>query len=86
VPKGFGKTQPSTQAKGKARHKVKSYGLCHFGRDGVVRVLEVPAKSDKEAVKKCNAFLDILDLYLLGASDEELLNFVEQNPIDGGQP
>ena len=81
--KGFGKVQPPTKAKQKAKNK-GTYSLCHFGREGVIRVLDVPAKSDEEAARKFNAFLNVLDLCLSQASDEKILSFIEENPIDDG--
>jgi hypothetical protein len=84
---GFGKTSQTlpVKAKGKkGKDKLQSYSLCHVGRDGVVRILELEAKSDEQAFKKFSAFVDILNLYLSNATDEEILNFIERNPIDDG--
>jgi exonuclease V gamma subunit len=82
--RGFGKAQPPSKGKQKAKDKLETYTLCHFGRDGVFRVLNLAAKSDEEATRKFNAFLDVLDLCLSQASDEEILSFIEENPIDDG--
>jgi hypothetical protein len=84
--KGFGKTQAlPVKPKGKkAKDQLQSYTLCHVGRDGVVRILELQARSDEEAFKKLSAFVDVLNLFLSNAADEEILDFIERNPIDGG--
>ncbi len=87
--KGFGKTQAlPVKPKGKkAKDKLQSYTLCHVGRDGVVRILELQARSDEQAFKKFSAFIDVLNLYLSDATDQQILYFFEQNPIDdGGEP
>ena len=86
--RGFAKPSQTlpVRAKGKkAKVKLESYTLCHLGTDGVVRTLEVEAKSQAEAFKKFNTFLDILDLYHAGASDEQIVSFIQRNPIDGGE-
>jgi len=89
--KGFKqKAHPPSKPKQKAKKvggKLENYTLCHVGTDGVIRTLEVEAKSQKQAFKKFNIFLNILDLYSAGASDEQILDFIKQNPIDdGGEP
>jgi len=80
--KGFCK--PKQKAK-KVSGKLENYTLCHLGADGVVRSLEIKAKSREQAFRKFNIFLDILDLCCVGASDEEILDFTKKNPIDGGE-
>ena len=88
--KGFSKTPQTLPVKAKRKKpkdKLESYTLCHVGRDGISRILELKARSHKEALRKFNIFVGLLDLRLSGASDEELLNFIEQNTIDdGGEP
>ncbi len=87
--RGFGKTQAlPVKAKGKkAKDKLQNYTLCHVGRDGVLRILELEARSDEEAFKKFSSFIDVLNLFLSDATDQQILNFIEQNPIDdGGEP
>ena len=82
--KGFGKTQALKPKGKKAKGKLESYTLCHFGRDGVFRTLKLKAKSQKEALRKFSIFIDTLNLCLSDATDEEILNFLDQNPIDDG--
>jgi len=88
--KGFSKTLQALPVKAKRKKpkdKLQSFTLCHFGRDGISRILELKAKSQREALRKFNIFVGLLDLRLSGASDEEFLKFIEQNPIDdGGEP
>ncbi len=88
--KAFSKTPQALPVKAKRKNpkdKLESYTLCHFGRDGISRILKLKAKSQKAALRKFNIFVNSLDLCLSEASDEELLNFIEQNPIDdGGEP
>jgi len=82
--RGFGKS-PQTlpvRAKGKkAKGKLEEYVLIHHGRDGNVRVLKLKASSLAEASRKFNIFIDTLNLCLSQASDEEILRFVEENPL-----
>jgi hypothetical protein len=67
--------------------KLESYTLCHVGADGVVRTLEVQAKCQTEALRKFNVFLNILNLYHAGASDEQVLQVVKENSNNnGGEP
>jgi hypothetical protein len=82
---GFGKvkTLPVAGKGKKTKGKLENYTLCHLGADGVVRTLEVKAESQRQAFRKFNSFLDILDLCYVGASDEEILDFIKKNPIDG---
>ena len=85
--KGFSKAAQALPVKAKRKKpkdKLQSYTLCHFGRDGVSRILKLKAKSQKEALRKFNIFVDVLDLCLSEASDEEILSFMEANPIDTG--
>ena len=85
--KGFAKASQALTVKPKGKkpkHKLESYTLCHLGKDGVFRTLELKAKSQSEALRKFNIFLDVLELCLAEAPDEEILNFIEQNPIDDG--
>ena len=89
-PRGFGKSPQAlpVRAKGKkaAKDKLESYTLCHLGKDGVFRSLKLKAKSQKEALRKFNIFLDVLELCLAEAPDEEILSFIQRNPInDGGE-
>jgi hypothetical protein len=82
--RGFGKPLQALPVKPKGKRaddKFKSYTLCHFGRDGVFRSLELKAKSEQEAFRKFNVFLDVLELCLAGASDQEILKFMEENPL-----
>ena len=82
--KGFAKASQASTVKPKrkkAKNKLQSYTLCHFGRDGVFRSLELKAKSEQEAFRKFNVFLDVLELCLAGASDQEILKFMEENPL-----
>ena len=82
--KGHPRSKPKQKAE-KVGGKPESYTLCHLGTDGVVRTLEVEAKSRNEAFRKFNIFLNILDLYHAGASDEQIVSFIEKNPIHGGE-
>jgi hypothetical protein len=87
-PKRFGKpgvTLSSKRKRKKIKDKLETYTLCHLGADGVVRTLEVKARSQQEAFKKFNNFLNILDLCYAGASDEQIASFIQKNPIDGGE-
>ena len=81
---GKGFCKPKQKAK-KVRGKLETYTLCHLGADGVVCTLEVKAESQEQAFRKFNTFLDILDLHHAGASDEQILSFIQKNPIDGGE-
>jgi hypothetical protein len=88
--RGFGKSPQALpiRAKGKkaAKDKLESYTLCHLGKDGVFRTLKLKAKSQKEALRKFSIFINTLNLCLSGATDEEILSFLDQNPInDGGE-
>ncbi len=82
--RGFGKSPQAlpVRAKGKkARGKLEEYVLIHHGRDGNVRVLRLRASSLAEASRKFNVFVDTLNLCLSQASDEEILRFIEENPL-----
>ena len=82
--KGFAKASQALTVKPKGKkpkHKLESYTLCHLGKDGVFRTLELKAKSEKEALRKFNAFLDVLELCLAGVYDQEILAFMEENPL-----
>ena len=88
--RGFAKPSQAlpVRAKGKkaAKDKLESYTLCHLGKDGVFRTLKLKAKSQKEAFRKFSIFINTLNLCLSGATDEEILRFLDQNPInDGGE-
>jgi hypothetical protein len=82
--RGFGKSPQAlpVRAKGKkAKGKFQEYVLIHHGRDGNVRVLKLKATSLAEASRKFNIYLDLRDLYLAGATDEQLLDHMERNPL-----
>ena len=81
-PRGFGKSPQALPVR--AKDKLESYTLCHLGKDGVFRSLKLKAKSQKEALRKFSIFIDTLNLCLSDATDEEILNFLDQNPIDDG--
>jgi len=56
--KGFGRTLQALPVKAKRKKpkdKLESYTLCHVGRDGISRILELKARSHKEALRKFNA-------------------------------
>ncbi len=86
--RGFAKPSQGLPVRGKgkkaAQDKLQSYTLCHLGKDGVFRTLKLQAKSQKEAFRKFNIFLDVLELCLAEAPDEQILDFLHRNPIDGG--
>jgi hypothetical protein len=82
--RGFGKPLQALPVKPKgkkARGKFEEYVLIHHGRDGNVRVLKLKATSLAEASRKFNIYLDLRDLYLAGATDEQLLDHMERNPL-----
>jgi hypothetical protein len=88
--RGFAKPSQAlpVRAKGKkaAKDKLESYTLCHLGKDGVFRTLKLKAKSQREALRKFSIFLDVLELCLAEAPDEQILDFLHRNPIsDGGE-
>jgi hypothetical protein len=82
-PRGFGKPDLAVTPKRKPK-KAKGkqqYILIHHGSDGCPRELRLEANSLAEAQKKFDIFLGCLDIYLRGGSDQELLDFVEANPL-----
>lgn len=81
--KGFSKT-PSSQPKKTKSKKRQSYLMAHFGRDGVLRILEIKALSRLEAFRKFDFFLKALEFCLSEASDDEILNFLEESSLDDG--
>ena len=78
--KAHPRSKPKQKAK-KVKGKLDEYVLIHHGRDGNVRVLRLKATSLAEASRKFNIFIDTLNLCLSQASDEEILRFVEENPL-----
>jgi hypothetical protein len=84
--KGFSKekahppSKPKQKAK-KVKGKLDEYVLIHHGLDGNVRVLRLKATSLAEASRKFDIFINTLNLCLSQASDEELLKFVQANPL-----
>jgi hypothetical protein len=82
-PKRFGKPGVALSSKRK-RKKIKGkqeYLLIHHGSDGCPREVRLEANSLAEATRKFNIYLDLRDLYLAGATDEELLHHMEVNPL-----
>ena len=82
-PKGFGKpgvTLPPKRKSKKAKGK-QQYILIHHGSDECPRELRLEANSLAEATRKFNIYLDLRDLYLAGATDEQLLDHMERNPL-----
>ena len=82
-PRGFGKPDLAVTPKRKPK-KAKGkqqYILIHHGSDGCPRELRLEANSVAEATRKFNIYLKLRDLYLAGASDEQLLDHMEGNPI-----
>jgi hypothetical protein len=80
---GFGKsgaTRSSKRKYKKAKGK-QEYLLIHHGSDGYPCGLRLEADSLAEATRKFNTYLDLQDLYLAGASDKELLDHMEANPL-----
>jgi len=81
--RGFGKplqTLP-VKPKGKKAKGKQQYILIHHGSDGCLRELRLEANSLAEATRKFNIYLDLRDLYLAGATDEQLLDHMERNPL-----
>jgi hypothetical protein len=72
--RGFGKVVSAKTS------KPEIYTLMHSGVDGCVRVLQVEATSRKQALKKFNLFIDLLNACLGDATDQQILN-----RIDGGE-
>jgi hypothetical protein len=79
--RGFGKVQPSSKGKEKSKSKLTEYTLLDLDRNGNVRVLRLMATCPNEATRKFNIYLELRDLYLSGASDEQLLAQMERNPL-----
>ena len=81
--KGFGKPGVALSSKRK-RKKIKGeqeYLLIHHGSDGCPCGLRLEADSLAEATRKFSIYLDLRDLYLAGATDEQLLDHMEGNPL-----
>jgi hypothetical protein len=81
--RGFGKAAQALsvgkdkKANGKKNkgEKLETYSLAHFGSDRCVHVIEIKAKSKREALRKFRFFTGVLELCLSGASDEQILKF-----------
>jgi hypothetical protein len=56
----------------------------HFGSDNCVHIVEIEANSLQEASRKFDIFIKVLDLCQRNAPDEEILEFIQENPIDKG--
>ena len=74
------KTLPVAPKSKKAKGK-QQYTLIHHGSDGCPCELRLEANSLAEATRKFNIYLELRDLYLAGATDEQLLNHMEGNPL-----
>lgn len=84
---GFGKSPQALRRKGKhkkAKSKVETYAMAHLGSDNCVHIVEIEAKSLQEASRKFDIFISVLDLCERNAPDEEILKFIQENPIDKG--
>jgi hypothetical protein len=82
-PKGFSKPGMAISSKRK-RKKIKGkqeYLLIHHDSDGCPCGLRLEADSLAEATRKFSIYLNLRDLYLAGASDKELLDHMEVNPL-----
>lgn len=81
--KGFGESRQALSTKGKSKKakNLEHYELFHVGQDGCLRVLSLKATSLAEARRKFAIFLGCLTLCLEGANDEEILQFIEENPL-----
>lgn len=73
--KGFGKV-----ASAKAS-KPEIYTLMHHGVDGCVRALRVEASSRKQALKKFNLFINLLNLCLGDATDQQILDRIDRGEV-----
>jgi len=83
--KGFGEsgvTLPPKRKPKKAKGKLETYAMAHFGSDNCVHIVEIQAKSLQEACRKFDIFITVLDLCERNAPDEEILKFIQENPID----
>jgi len=81
--KGFGTPGvilPSKRKRKKTKGK-QEYLLIHHGSDGYPCELRLEANSLAEATRKFNTYLDLRDLYLAGATDKQLLDHMEGNPL-----
>lgn len=84
--KGFSRGQALPVAgKGKkAKSKLESYTMEHFGSDGVVRVVRLKARSKTEAFDKFQVFVRALELCLSDADDKQILHFMQKNLLGSG--
>jgi hypothetical protein len=76
---GFGKAAQALPVK--AKGKLQNYTMEHLGSDEVVRSVRLKARSKAEALEKFRVFVRALELCLAGVGDNEILRFMERNPL-----